>query len=96
MTSKVFYQSAAEEVAAGALDNALWTKVSADMPSADAMTQQAKYIQLRAQELALSAKKNAALSIWRRIPWWVKWPAIIFTVVFVLGELNRYSQIGMW
>jgi hypothetical protein len=96
MTSKVFYRSAVDEVAGGAVDPALWTKVTADMAGADVLTRQAKYIQLRAQELALSAKKNAALDIWRRIPWWVKWPAVILAVVFVLGELNFYSQWGRW
>ena len=87
MTNKVFYQAAAAEVADGALDEALWTKVTVELVGADPVARQAKYIQLRAQEMALETKKNAALNIWRRIPWWVKWPAIAIAVFIALAAM---------
>jgi hypothetical protein len=52
MTHKSFYQAAVAEVAAGHLDSALWIKINAEMPSADNAARQAKYIALRAQEIA--------------------------------------------
>lgn len=51
MTDKTFYQAAADEVASGHLDDALWIKVCAEMPEAAPKAQQAKYIALRAQEI---------------------------------------------
>ena len=47
MTDKTFYQAAAAEVADGVIDSALWIKVGAEMPGADNVARQAKYIQLR-------------------------------------------------
>ncbi len=58
MTHKSFYQAAAAEVSAGHIDNALWIKVCADMPQGDNASRQAKYIQLRAEELAVDDAKN--------------------------------------
>jgi len=55
MTNKLFYQIAADEVARGNIDQALWIKVVADMPVATRIQQQAKYIQLRAGELAIES-----------------------------------------
>lgn len=69
MVDKVHYQAAAAEVEAGHIDQALWIKVAVDMPVADNVTRQAKYIQLRAREMALAAKESVAT---RFIPqrWW--------------------------
>jgi len=65
MTHKSYYEAAAAEVTAGHLDSALWIKVNADMPNADNGARQAKYIALRAQELAA---ENTEQSIRRWIP----------------------------
>lgn len=59
MTHKSFYEAAVTEVAAGHLDSALWIKVSAEMPGADNSARQARYIALRAQELATANAGNA-------------------------------------
>jgi hypothetical protein len=55
MTNKLFYQLAADEVAQSNIDQGLWIKVVADMPTASKIQQQAKYIQLRAGELAVQS-----------------------------------------
>lgn len=68
MTDKRFYQNAADEVASGILDKSLWIKVCAEMPDADRVVQQSKYIQLRANELAIANAKNKAISIGRAVP----------------------------
>lgn len=75
MTDKTYYQAAAAEVAQGCIDKALWIKVSADLPAAEPRVKQAKYIQLRAQELAAESVGHRALGFVRRIPRWVRWPA---------------------
>lgn len=74
MTNKVFYQAAAAEVASGAIDNALWIKVNAELPEADDRARQAKYIALRAQELAVGNVKQRATGWWKRLPLWAKIP----------------------
>lgn len=63
MTDKAFYQAAAAEVASGNLDSALWIKTCAEMPGTDDLTRQAKYIQLRAKEMAGSSAKFRAASL---------------------------------
>jgi hypothetical protein len=80
MAGKRFYQAAADEISAGSIDQALWVKVGADMPQAEAVARQAKYIQLRAQELSAETKKNTAAALWRGASWWIKAPAILFVV----------------
>jgi hypothetical protein len=65
MTDKAFYQTAASEVAGGQLDQALWIKVGAEMPGADNVARQAKYIQLRARELARATAGRRAKGVLR-------------------------------
>jgi len=69
MVDKTFYQAAAAEVAGGVVDQALWIKVTADMAGSDKVTRQAKYIQLRAQELAGENLKLRAKSWLPRTKW---------------------------
>lgn len=54
MTDKRFYQIAAAEVAQGQIDQALWIKVTTDMAGENNIIRQARYIQLRAQEISLN------------------------------------------
>jgi len=49
---KLFYQQAAQELAQGRLDQALWIKVRAENPHSDDPAVQAHYVQARAAELA--------------------------------------------
>lgn len=84
MTNKVFYQAAAAEVASGAIDSALWIKVNAELPEADERARQAKYIALRAQELSVTAVKHGAVSWWRRVPGWVKWPVVVIAAYMLI------------
>ncbi|WP_147281783.1 hypothetical protein [Dyella solisilvae] len=65
MTDKTFYQAAAAEVAGGYVDLDLWAKVNAKDPNAAKIERQAKYIQLRAQEMAWASHRVAA-SLFRR------------------------------
>lgn len=84
MTDKTYYQAAANEVAHGCIDAALWTKVNADMPGATDVVRQAKYIQLRAREMAAESHVHG---IARRAPrtWW-QW--ILYAVAaFVVANL---------
>ena len=80
MTDKAFYQAAAAEVANGQLDDALWIKVNAELPEATDVVKQAKYIQLRAQEVSGAAKKNAVVGWWRRRALWQKALMVLFVV----------------
>lgn len=66
MTHKSFYQAAAAEVSMGRVDGPLWIKVCADMPQGDNASRQAKYIQLRAEELARDDAKNKVQTLARR------------------------------
>ena len=66
MTDKSFYQAAAAEVSMRRVDDALWIKVCADMPQGDNASRQAKYIQLRAEELAVDDAKNKVQTFARR------------------------------
>jgi len=87
MTDKSFYKVAADEVTAGHLDEALWIKVCADMPGAGRLSQQAKYIQLRAQELAVEAAKRKAHVLAHTAKWKAKKfvkEAIIFCFLFAI------------
>jgi hypothetical protein len=61
VTNKKFYKIAADEFVSGAVDHALWTKVEADLPGLNAEIRNAKYIQLRAQELAIENIKRSAM-----------------------------------
>ena len=65
MVDKSFYKAAADEVAGGVVDDALWVKVAADMPGAEKVTHQAKYIQLRAAEMAMATRLGGAVLFWR-------------------------------
>lgn len=85
MTSKVFYQAAAAEVAAGHLDEALWIKVNAEIPSADDKVRQAKYVALRAEEMAVESAKHRVKDVWRRTPWWVKLLCTALAAYLALG-----------
>ena len=88
VTHKSFYEAATAEVAAGRLDNALWIKVNAELPGADNSVRQAKYIALRAQELAVEA---AAYKMRRWVPhsfWsWVAYLAAAFVVAVIVGNI---------
>jgi hypothetical protein len=92
MTDKAFYQAAAAEVAGGQIDQALWIKVTADLAGSDNLTRQAKYIQLRAQELAIGAAKEkvvgagkSARRLGKKV---VKWGLIVAAVWIVLGSIS--------
>lgn len=87
MTDKTYYHAAAAEVAGGHLDEALWIKVNAELPQATDVVKQAKYIQLRAQEMGGEAKKNAVVGWWRRRPLWQKSLIVLFAV-WVLAILT--------
>lgn len=88
MTHKAFYEAAAAEVAQGHLDNALWIKVNAELPAAADNVRQAKYIALRAQELA-TANAGAAVRRWlpRSAVGWVGYVAAAFVVGAILATL---------
>ena len=71
---KFFYQQAAQELAVGRLDQALWLKVRADNPYSDEPAAQALYVRARAAELALEHGRetlkrigNGAVSKTRRV-----------------------------
>ncbi len=76
MTHKSYYQTAASEVADGVLDTALWTKVNVELVGADDDVRQAKYIQLRAQELSIENAQSAAHGAWAYAWPWIKWGAV--------------------
>ena len=86
MVDKFHYQAAAKEVAGGYIDQALWTKVNADMPGATKVHHQAKYIQLRAREMDFATKASV---VSRFIPntWW-QW------ILFVGADLLVASIIS--
>lgn len=90
VTHKSFYEAAAAEVAAGRLDNALWIKVNADLPGADNSARQAKYIALRAQELA-TEKAGDAVRGWfdffrgRRWYWWASFIVVVYIALFIVS-----------
>lgn len=88
MTHKSFYEAAAAEVAAGHLDNALWIKVNAEMADADNGARQARYITLRAQEMAVEA---AAYKVRRWMPHsvgtWVLYLAVVIVAATVVADL---------
>lgn len=81
MTHKSFYEAAAAEVATGHLDNALWIKVNAELPDAADNVRQAKYIALRAQEMA-TANAGAALRSWIPRTFW-QWMRVVGVVVIL-------------
>lgn len=63
MPNKTFYQAAADELARGHRDEALWTMVATDNPDAGDTVVRARYIQERARELereSLKASVGAA------------------------------------
>jgi len=100
VVDKVHYQAAAAEVADGNIDQALWIKVNADMPEAAGVAKQAKYIQLRAEEIARSTAKavvaNGVSRIKIRMRKIVGWLAVaglaLFLLVFVTFEYNALSD----
>lgn len=84
MTNKAFYQLAADEVAKGNIDQALWIKVVADMSTATKIQQQAMYIQLRAGELAVQSattKVADSVPVIKRV---LKWVVGLVVVGFVI------------
>ncbi len=90
MTHKTHYQTAASEVAAGVLDAALWTKVNVELVGADDGVRQAKYIQLRAQELSIENARSAASGTWSRVWPWIKWGAIAVGAFVVAANVFDY------
>ena len=82
MAHKTYYQTAASEVADGTIDTALWTKVNVDFVGTTDDVRQAKYIQLRAQELSI---ENAKRGIARFVPrtWW-QWARIPLGIVLIM------------
>lgn len=88
MTNKTFYQAAANEVASGHLDAALWIKVCAEMPEAETKTQQAKYIALRANEMAtLVTTHNARNWVSYLFFYWVLYFVVLFVVAFTVASI---------
>jgi hypothetical protein len=81
VTNKVFYQAAAAEVASGAIDGALWIKVNAELPEADDRARQAKYIALRAEEMAGDSTKQRVLR-WFPHSFWGWTVYLVVTLVF--------------
>ena len=89
MTDKAFYQAAAAEVANGVMDHALWIKVNAELPSANHIVQQAKYIQLRAKELAHAARSRSISRFYPRTGWqWILYAGIAFVVAWIFGGVT--------
>ena len=87
MTHKSFYEAAAAEVAAGHLDSALWIKVNAELPDADDNVRQAKYIALRAQEMAGETTKRRMMNLWQRIPRWAKITCGVAIIWAIVGSI---------
>lgn len=94
MTNKVFYQAAAAEVVAGHLDEALWIKVNAELPSADDKVRQAKYVALRAEEMAVeSAKRRVLRWMPRSVVGWLAYAAVAFAAFMVVGALVNFLAL---
>lgn len=99
MTHKAFYQAAADEVAEGRVDKALWIKVCADCPGDESKMQQAKYIALRAREMAQESGLSHAQDVLKHVAiHWVLFLAVVFTVAILVGKavdlsLNRSSPL---
>ena len=93
MVDKVHYQAAAAEVADGNIDQALWIKVNSDMPEATGIAKQAKYIQLRAQELSIENAKGHAKGLWSRIWPWLLYVLASYVAAVILG-LSLPGRIG--
>ena len=103
MTDKRFYQDAADEVASGILDQSLWIKACAEMPDASHVAQQAKYIQLRAIELAIASAKGRATDVARKAkPIALKIVrlsilllfAVVAVTLFIVYPTNIFNQIN--
>lgn len=93
MTHKTFYQLAAAEVAAGHIDDALWIKVNAELADADDKARQAKYIILRAEEMAVeSAKSRMRHWVPHSVGTWIAYLIVAFVVAVVAG--NIVAAIG--
>lgn len=94
MTDKSFYQAAASEVSQGQIDQALWLKVNAEFPGATAIVRQAKYIQLRAQELAREARSSSISSITPRSgKQWMLYGVGTFLAAALLGALTESGGV---
>lgn len=96
MTHKTFYQLAAAEVAAGRLDDALWIKVNAELPNADERTRQAKYIALRAEEMAM---ESAKYRVRRWLPhsfWsWAAYLVVAGVIAIIIADITAaIGQLG--
>lgn len=91
MTHKTFYQLAAAEVAAGRLDDALWIKVNAELPNSDDKTRQAKYITMRAKEMAAdNAKHRLARWVPQSVAGWLVCLVVAFAIFMVVGTLINF------
>lgn len=93
MTHKTFYQLAAAEVAAGHVDDALWIKVNVELPNADDKARQAKYITLRAEEMAVESAKHR-MRYWapHSVGTWIAYLIVTFVVAVIAG--NVAAAIG--
>lgn len=96
VTDKAYYQAAAAEVADGVIDRALWIKVNAELPGTSDAVRQAKYIQLRAEELAHTAR---SMTISRFIPsterMWVLYVLVAFAVALMFGGATNSSGVSV-
>lgn len=90
MTNKMFYLEAANEVERNEIDQALWIKVTAEMPDAQAAQRNAKYIQLRAQELSVEATKAKASSAGHAFSRALKWCVIIALLLLLVTVVAMY------
>ncbi|MDE2155542.1 MAG: hypothetical protein KGJ32_06555 [Xanthomonadaceae bacterium] len=97
MTDKTYYQAAATEVAGGQLDVALWTKVNADMPEATDLARQAKYIQLRAREMAHVFETTTAIVWSKKLLWWLILSiCALIAFGFVADVIDQIYHRGFW
>lgn len=105
MVDKSFYQAASDEVAGGKVDAALWVKINADMPEASDLTKQAKYIQLRAEEIARDhASKVARTTISKGVAHVKKraiktsvWLIGVIALLAIAGNAySEYAELSGW
>ena len=94
MTDKAYYQAAAAEVADGVIDDALWIKVNAELPGTSDNVRRAKYIQLRAEELAHAARSVTVSRLLPRTgPMTVLYVFIAFGIALIFGGVTNNGGV---
>jgi hypothetical protein len=89
MTDKRHYQTAASEVRAGKVDQALWIKVNVEYPGESSINKQAQYIRLRAVELSRQTNKDNLLRFAPRKWWhWILYFAASFVLANIISGLS--------